>query len=204
MLFTNSLTISIPYRKLLGEEPQFAFCRHLEERSRNTVENALNCREILEGFDCDVEGDSYDGDEDEDGDGDGAASRKSTCVYLVTNEFHTPRARLIFESVLLPSLPSDSDHDNDSDDDSESDSDSEIYINSNNDSDNDNDSDSDSDSDKRSSMSSSNSSGSAKYYEIKNADKLYSLVCCPAPSGLPRDVYRPVHLRPTDAKLATV
>ena len=199
---------------MLGEKhlQSFTFCSHLEELSRNTVENALNCREILEEFDfmqhSDVNHrnrdnsfdrdsmdsmdtmDSMDSDivEDRDrkrgGDSDGygfrdmdrnrdngenreikdsnnandsdgteagneekhGASHKCS-VYLVTNEFHAPRARLIFENVLLPSLSSHNDNDN-------------------------------------------------------NCDHMhfpFSLVCCPASSGLPCGEYRPVHLRPSDS-----
>lgn len=49
--------------------------KHLEENSKNTVENALNCKPIIECIGC-------------------------QCVWIVTNEFHMPRTKLIFESVF--------------------------------------------------------------------------------------------------------
>ena len=47
----------------------------LEEDSKTTVENAIYCREIVDGYGC-------------------------KDVVLVTNEFHMPRAHLIFKSVF--------------------------------------------------------------------------------------------------------
>lgn len=47
----------------------------LEEKSKNTVENAINCLPFLEEMNC-------------------------GSIYLVTSEFHMPRAKCIFESVF--------------------------------------------------------------------------------------------------------
>jgi hypothetical protein len=47
----------------------------LEQASKNTVENALNCKDIL-------------------------LSKGCQCVHLITNEFHMPRTKCIFECIF--------------------------------------------------------------------------------------------------------
>jgi hypothetical protein len=62
-------------RFIIDQSPELCGNIMLEEKSMNTVENALYCKDVLEKVSC-------------------------SCLHLVTNEFHMPRARCIFECVM--------------------------------------------------------------------------------------------------------
>lgn len=71
-MFNSKITQICPENKIF--EKRTAFEMHLEEQSTNTVENAMYCKEIIERVGC-------------------------QCIWLVTNEFHMPRAKIIFECI---------------------------------------------------------------------------------------------------------
>jgi len=75
-----------------------------EERSKNTVENALYCRDIINGL---------------------VASRgiRKANIHLVTSDYHMPRAKLLFENIFCVKDDDDDDHDDDDDDNDDDDND---------------------------------------------------------------------------------
>jgi hypothetical protein len=71
-LFNSRIRMIRPENKIF--ETKRVFTIHLEEQSANTVDNARYCKEIIDCIGC-------------------------QSIWLVTNEFHMPRAKIIFECI---------------------------------------------------------------------------------------------------------